>query len=114
MRRAVLQAQDRQAPHGLVGIGRGQRVQQRAVGVHRCRPVPGEQLEREQRRTAGGRALVLEPAAKELELLAVAELSDRAVGDGPLAEIRAARSAFELVLPLGAQRRKLALGARRR
>jgi hypothetical protein len=89
-------------------------VQQRAIGVHRGRPVPGEQLEREQRRAARGRALVLEPAAQELELLAVAELSDRAVGDGPLAEIRAARSAFELVLPLGAQRRKLALGARRR
>jgi hypothetical protein len=89
-------------------------VEQRAVGVHRRRPVPGEQLEREQRRAAGGRALVLEPAPQELKLLAVAELADRAVGDGALAEIRAARRAFELVVPLGAERGKLALGAGRR
>jgi hypothetical protein len=113
IRRTVPQAQDREAPDRLVGIRRGQRVQERAIGVHRRRAVPGKQLQRQQRRAAGSRALVLEPAAQELELLAVSKLADRAVGDGALAEIRAPRRAFELVVPLGAQRGELAFGARR-
>jgi hypothetical protein len=89
-------------------------VQQGAVGVHRRRPVPRKQLQGEERRPAGGRALVLKPPTQELELLAVAELADRAVGDRSLAEIGAPRRSLELVVPLGAQRRELALGACRR
>jgi hypothetical protein len=76
-------------------------VEQRAVGVDGRGPVPGQELEREERGAARRGALVLEAAAKELELLAVAELPDRAVGDGALAEVRAARRAFELVFPPG-------------
>ncbi|HZB35606.1 MAG TPA: hypothetical protein VE440_06015 [Gaiellaceae bacterium] len=75
-------------------------MQQGPVSVHRRRPVPGEQLEREQCGAASGRALVLDAPAEELELLAVAELADRAVGDGPLAEIGAACGRLDLFVPL--------------
>jgi hypothetical protein len=86
-------------------------VEQRAVGVDGRRPVPGQELEREERGAARRRALVLEAAAKELELLAVAELPDRAVGDGALAEVGASSRPLELVLPPRPQRRQLPLGA---
>jgi hypothetical protein len=75
-------------------------VEQRAVSVDRRRTVPREQLEGQERRAARGRALVLEAATKQLELLAVAELADRTIGDGALAEIRAAGRALQLVFPL--------------
>ena len=71
--------------------------------------VAGEQLERDQRRTAAGRALVLEPAAQELGLLAEAELADRAVGDGSLAVVAGPRSTLELVLPARPQAGELPL-----
>jgi hypothetical protein len=89
-------------------------VQKRAVGVDRGRSLAREQLQREQGRSAGRRALVFEPAAQELELLAEAELADRAIGDGALAEVGAARRALELVVPLGSERRELLLRAGRR
>jgi hypothetical protein len=89
-------------------------VEQRAVGVDRRRPVAREELQGEQRRTAGGRTFVLETAAQQLQLLAKPELPDRTVGDRALTEIRTACRPFQLVFPLGSQRRELALGAGRR
>jgi hypothetical protein len=64
--------------------------------------VPREQLERDERRAATRGALVLEPAPEQLELLAVAELSDRAICDGALAVVDAAGQPLELVFPLRA------------
>jgi hypothetical protein len=86
-------------------------VEQGAVGVDRRRPVAREQLEREQRRPAARRALVFQPPPQQLELLAVAELTDGAVGERALAEVPAPRGALDLVLPLRPEVGKLALGA---
>jgi hypothetical protein len=61
--------------------------------------VAGEELERDERRTATGRALVLESPAKQFGLLAVAELADRPIGDCPLAVVGRPSEAFDLVLP---------------
>ena len=61
--------------------------------------IAGEQLERDQRRAAAGRALVLEPASQKLGLLAEPELSDRAISDGALAVVGRAGRSLELVLP---------------
>ncbi len=62
--------------------------------------VAGEKLERDERRAATGRALVLDPPAQELGLLAVAELTDCAVGDGSLPIVGRPGKPFDLVLPL--------------
>jgi hypothetical protein len=86
-------------------------VEQRAVGVDVAGVIPREELEREERRTAARRALVLEPTAEQLELLAVAELPDRSVCQGPLAEVGAAGRALDLVLPLRPQCGQLLLGS---
>jgi hypothetical protein len=59
----------------------------------------GQELERDQRRTAAGRALVLEAAPEELGLLAEPELADGAVRDGTLTVVRSSSRGFELVLP---------------
>ena len=61
--------------------------------------VPGEELQRDERRAAARRALVLEAAAEQLGLLAVAELADRAIRDRPLAVVVRPGEAFDLVLP---------------
>jgi hypothetical protein len=89
-------------------------VEQRAICVDRSRAVAREELEREECRAARRGALVLEPSPEELQLLAVPELPDRAVGDGAFAKIGAPRRPFDLVGPLGAQLRELALGTRDR
>jgi len=68
--------------------------------------VPGQELERDQRRPAAGRALVVEPAPQKLRLLAVPELANRAIRDRALPVV-----AFDLVLPLRPQLRELALRA---
>ena len=82
-----------------------------AHAVDRARMVAREQLEREQRRAAARRALVVEPAPQQLFLRAPAELADRAERDGALAEVGAARGALEIVGPLRAEIGELALGA---
>ena len=69
--------------------------------------IPGEELERDQRGAAAGGAFVLEPSAQELGLLAVAELSDRAVGDCSLAVVGRAGKTFDLVLPFRPERSEL-------
>ena len=89
-------------------------MQHRALRVDGARRVAREQLERDQRRAAAGRALVVEPAREQLDLLAEAELADRAVGDRPLAVVGAARRALDLVLPLAAEVGELALVPRLR
>jgi hypothetical protein len=62
-----------------------------------------EQLERHKRRTAAGRAFVLEPALQQFDLLAVAELPDRALRDRAHAIVRVACGALDLVGPFAAQ-----------
>jgi len=78
-------------------------VEERAHAVDEARMVPGEQLERDERGTAAGRALVLDPSTQELRLLAVAELADRTIGDGPLTVVGRPSEAFDLVLPASSE-----------
>jgi hypothetical protein len=73
--------------------------------------VAREQLQRQEGRAAARRALVLEAAPEQLELLAVAELPDCAIRERAFAEIGAARCAFDLVLPLRPLRGELSLVA---
>ena len=73
--------------------------------------VARKQLERDQRRSPAGRALVVDSAAEQLRLLAKAELSDRPVGDGALSVVVRTGRGLELVCPLRAQPGQLALGA---
>ena len=109
VRRAVPEAEDRQASYCLVVVGAPQGVQLRTDGVHRSGTVPREELERDQRRSAAGGTLVAEPAAEQLDLLPEAELADCAVRDRPLAVVGASGSTFDLVFPLPAQVGKLSL-----
>jgi hypothetical protein len=64
--------------------------------------VAREQLQRDQRRSAAGRALVLESTAEQLGLLPEAELPDRPVRDGALLVVVRAGRGLELVGPLRA------------
>jgi hypothetical protein len=89
-------------------------VEGRAHRVDRAGRVAGEQLERDQRGTAAGRALVVEPAREQLDLLAEAELAERAVGDRPLAVVGAASFRLDLVVPLPPQVRQRPLVTRLR
>ena len=75
-------------------------MQQRTDVVDDAGVIPRELLECEQRRAAHGRAVVLEPAAQKLDLRAEAELPDRAVRDGALAEVGRPRRGLELLVPL--------------
>jgi len=70
-----------------------------------------EELERDQRRAAAGRALVVEPAPQELGLLPEAELPDRAVRNRALAVVARAGRALQLVGPLRPETGKLAFGS---
>jgi hypothetical protein len=70
-----------------------------------------EELERDQRRPAAGRALVVEPTPQELCLLAETELADRPVRDRALPVVGRAGLALDLVLPLRPQLGQLALRA---
>jgi hypothetical protein len=69
-----------------------------------------EELERDESRAAAGRALVLEPAAKQLGLLTEAELPDRAVRNSALLVVPRTGRGLELVGPLRPEPRELALG----
>ena len=70
---------------------------------------PRETFEGDQGRAADGRAVILEPPAEQLELLAIAELRDRPISDGAHAVVGVTGGGFELVGPLAAECRKLAL-----
>ena len=69
-----------------------------------------EELERDQGRAAAGRALVLEAPAKQLGLLTEAELPDRPVGNSAFPVVVRTGRGFELIRPLRAKPRQLALG----
>ena len=69
-----------------------------------------EELQRDQGRAAAGRALVLEAPAKQLGLLTEAELPDRPVGNSAFPVVVRTGRGLELVRPLRAKPRKLALG----
>ena len=68
-----------------------------------------EAFERDQRRPAHRRAVVLEPATEQVELLAEAELRDRAVGERAHPVVVVAGGMLDLVGPLAAERRELLL-----
>jgi hypothetical protein len=82
--------------------------------VDRAGALPREQLERDQRRAAAGRALVVEAARQQLDLLAEAELADGPVGDRAFSVVGASRGSLDLVVPLAAQVGELPLVALRR
>src|SRR5205085_8116285 len=63
----------------------------------------------EQGRPAAGRALVLEPAAQQLRLLAKPELADRPVGSRALPVVLRACLQLQLVGPVAAKVRDFAL-----
>ena len=69
LRRPVAQADHREPPHRRVRVARRELVQERTERVDVARVVAREALERDERRAARGRALVLEPAPEELDLL---------------------------------------------
>ena len=85
-------------------------MKERASAVDDARAVAGEELDREERGAATGGALILEPSAQQLELLAVTELPDGAVGDRTLSVVLRAGRALELVGPRGPQVGELTLG----
>ena len=95
----MAEAEHREAPHGLIVVARGELVQKRSHAVHEPGMLPRQELERDERRPAARGALVLEPTAQELGLLAEAELPDRPVGDGALTVVGRPCRGFELVLP---------------
>ena len=105
--RAVAQADDRQPPHRRVPVRRDEPVQQRPRSVDAAGRVPRQELERDERRAAARRALVLEPAPQELHLLAEAELPDGPVRNGSLAVVGASRIRLDVFLPLTAEVRQL-------
>ena len=109
--RPVAEADERQPADRLIGVGVGERVQKRPDRVDRAGRVTREQLERDEGGAAARRARVLEPAPEQLELLAEPELADRAIGDGPLLVVGAARSCLELVGPLRAHLGEITLGS---
>jgi hypothetical protein len=71
----------------------------------------GEELERDQGGAPAGRALVLEASAKQLGLLTEAELPDRPVRNSAFPVVVRTGRGLELVGPLRAKSRKLALGS---
>jgi hypothetical protein len=62
-RRAVLETEDGEPAHRLVGIVVGERVEEGAIRVDEPGMVTGEELERQERRAAAGRALVVQAAS---------------------------------------------------
>jgi hypothetical protein len=68
-----------------------------------------QELERDERRPAAGGALVLEAAAEQLELLPEPELADGSVGERADAVVGVSRVRLDLVVPLRAELRELAL-----
>ncbi len=112
MRRAVLQADDRQPPNRLVVVRAREPVELGTNRVDRPRALAREQLERDQRGASAGRALVVEATPEQLDLLTEAKLADRPVGDRALAVVGAASGALDLVVPLPAQVGELAFVSR--
>src|SRR6185503_14734914 len=89
--RAVLQRHDREPADGLVAVGGRKVVEQAPHAVDRGGMVAREELDREQRGTTRGRALVVQASTQQLFLRAPAELADRAKRERALTEVGAAR-----------------------
>ena len=106
LRRAILEADDREPAYGHVRVAVRELFEQPPHGVHVAGVVAGETFERDQRRAAGSGALVLEPAADELQLLPEAELRDRPVGLCSHAVVGVSGCVLELVVPLLPQGRE--------
>ena len=111
LRGSVPEAHDRQPPHRDVRIPRCEIMEQRAERVDVARMTARETFERDERRPASRRAVVLEPAAQELELLPEAELRDRAIGLRADAVVRVAGARLDLLVPLRPELRERALVA---
>src|SRR5688572_22719674 len=109
--RPVPKTDDREPPHRDVRVTGGQGVQQRPERVDVAGMRPREALERDQRRASRSRALVLEAAAEQLELLPEPELRDRAVRLRADAVVGVARPRLDLLVPLRAKLRECALVA---
>ena len=73
--------------------------------------VARKRFERHERGAAARRAVVLEPSAEQLDLLAKPELRDRPVGLRADAEVRVSRRHLQVVVPLEPQRRERLLVA---
>lgn len=73
--------------------------------------VAREQLQRDQRRPAHRRALILKPTPKQFDLLPETELANAPIGSRADAVVGRTRSGLKLLIPLGTKRRKLTLGA---
>jgi hypothetical protein len=86
-------------------------VEQRPDVVDQSRMVAGEQLERDERRSSAGRALVLESSPQELGLLPEPELADRPIPNSTLAVVGGPNRGLDLVLPARSQLRELTLRA---
>ena len=77
--------------------------------VHVTRVVARERLQRDQRRAAHARALVVETATQQLDLLAEAELRQRPEGQRAHAIVGVACRSLDLVAPFAPQGRELLL-----
>src|SRR4029079_9694701 len=110
---AVLQAQNRQAADRVVRVAHRQLVEAWPGAGRVARMIRRERAQRRQGRAARARALVLEPAPEQLELLAEAELGDRSIGKPTDAVVAAAGGGLDLVVPARPQLGKLALRSRR-
>ena len=108
MRRAVAQTDRRKPPDRLIVVRGQEPMEYRAGRVDCRRRVPREQLERDERRAAARRTLILKSASEQLELLAEPELPDRSIRDRALAIVAAASCTFELVRPFQPKIRELA------
>ena len=75
-------------------------MQHRPDRVDDARAVLRQELHREECGTARRRALIVEPAPKELELLPEAELADRPIRNRTLSIVAAPGCPLELVGPL--------------
>ena len=109
LRRAVAQAHDREASDGHIRVARSEIVEERAKRVDVAGMRSGEALERDERGAACRRALVLESATEQLELLAEAKLRDGPVRLSANAVVGVAGTRLDLLVPLGAKLRERAL-----
>jgi hypothetical protein len=107
----MVEAEHCEPADGLVVVVRRELVEERPNVVDEAGMVAGEQLERDQRRPAAGRALVLEAPPQELRLLPVPKLADRPVRDGALPIVAGAGRPLDLVLPARPQFCELTLRA---
>src|SRR5262245_39759044 len=106
LRRAVLQTHDREPPDGGVRISRRELVQQWSKRIHVAGMGPRQAFECNESRSARGRAVVLQAATQQLELLTEPELRDRAICLRTDAVVGVASACLDLLVPLRAEGRE--------